>query len=468
MGRARIGGVPRPTRVLLALLLPVLSVRLAAADEAADEARRKKVEEAKRLIAADEEAFRTRVNVAIDRGVEWLKGKQRSNGSYPAYGDRLPKDKYDPMDLGVNALVLLTLAKSGVPANDEKLDRLLGWCKADYANMKGRKKVMVYTASVLVLALDALYAPREQPPAAAGPQKPGGRYVEPTAPKPPSKSPCKLPAQAASLTKELVEHIRRAQHASGGWRYPGNPMAAPEGDADMSNTQYALLALNTAARCGIDVPVEVYTKALDYLLREQEPDGIPSDVWVQDAAWEPGLEVPRFRVAGKAKARGWTYLPGHKEPSTGSMTVGAVASLAIVKERLLDAKKLTPEIAKRIDRGIVDGLAWTADAFTVEDNPVVPAAPAMWHYYYLYGLERMGSLLGLEFVGKSPWYRLGADHLVGGQSKDGGWRILPGSRPTDHTESEVVQTCFALLFLHRSTVPPVVPVAPPVVLTGGS
>jgi hypothetical protein len=446
-----------------------------AEDPAKDEARKKKVEEAKRLLAIDEEAFRTRVNAAIDRGVAWLRSKQRSAGNFPAYGDRLPKNTYDPMDLGVNSLVLLTLAKSGVPAEDKGLDRLLGWCKADYANMKGRKKLMVYSASVFLLAIDAFHAPPPPPPEPPDPAKPKGRYAEPSAGKatPPKRAPCKQPAWAASTTKEIVEFLRKSQEKSGGWRYPGNPMQAPEGDADMSNTQYALLALNVAARCGVDAPPEVYLKALGYLAREQEPDGLATDLWVEDPAWEPGIDVPpRFRVATKAKARGWTYLPGHKEPSTGAMTVGALGSLAIVKERLFEAKQLTPETKARIDRSIVDGLAWMTDAFTVEDNPVVPPAPAMWHYYYLYGLERMASLLGLRHVGKHDWYRAGADHLVGAQEKDGSWRSASRmNRPSDHTESEVVQTCFALLFLRRSTVPPEEPVAPPVVLppvTGGS
>jgi hypothetical protein len=84
----------------------------------------------------------------------------------------------------------------------------------------------------------------------------------------------------------------------------------------------------------------------------------------------------------------------------------------------------------------------------------------------------MCSLLGLRHVGKNDWYRLGADHLVAAQGKDGRWTSAnKAGRPSDHTESDVVQTCFALLFLRRSTVPPEEPVAPPVVLpptTGGS
>ena len=34
---------------------------------------------------------------------------------------------------------------------------------------------------------------------------------------------------------------------AGGWRYPGNPVDSIEADTDLSNTQYALLALDAAA-----------------------------------------------------------------------------------------------------------------------------------------------------------------------------------------------------------------------------
>jgi hypothetical protein len=450
---------------LLLVLAAGLAARAAGADEAADEARRKKIEEAKRAAAADEEAFRARVNAAIDRGVAWLRSKQKKTGNVPAYGDGLPKNSYNPMDTGVNALALLTLAKAGVGPTDPAADRLLEWCRASYANMRGLKALTVYSASVLLLAMDALYATSEPPPDAK-PEGGDDRYAPPRPTTPAKRPPCRRPAAVASLTKEIVEFLRKSQHASGGWRYPGNPIDAPPGDADLSNTQYALLALNAAGRCGVDVPPEVYVRALGYLLREQEADGLETEIWVENPAWEPGIDdPPRFRVAAKAKARGWTYLPGRKEPSTGSMTVGAIGSLAIVKERLEAAKALPPETRAKIDRAIVDGLAWTSDAFTVEDNPVMPPAPAMWHYYYLYGLERMGSLVGVRHVGKNDWYRMGADHLVAAQKKDGSWKSSPGVRPTDHTESEVVQTCFALLFLRRSTPPPLVPVTPPVLTT---
>lgn len=429
-----------------------------APDAALAEARKAKLAAAKAADAAERQALGEQVNAAIDKGVAWLKGRQKSTGAFPAYGDKLPPNTYSPMDLGVNALVLLTLAKCGVPADDRVMAKGRSWCFANYANMKGLKKVLVYPSAVLLMALEAMYNPeaREEVSSSAT------RYGSSTTRK---KSPCKYPAQVASLVDELTKFLVRTQVGKvGGWRYPGVEAGAPPGDAEISNTQYALLGLNAAARCGATVPAEVFTKALAYVLAEQDRDGIDADLWLEDDAWEPGVETPRFRSAGKRRMRGWRYTPdGAQTLTTGSMTTAGIACLAIVKERLADLGKLTPETARRIDSAMLDGLVWLGELFTVESNPTFPAGGAPWHLYYLYGLERVGALTGFATMGKHEWYPAGARFLVGAQKPDGKWEGQLGTMNlTDEHESEVVQTCFALLFLRRSTSPPTVPVKPQV------
>jgi hypothetical protein len=146
------------------------------------------------------------------------------------------------------------------------------------------------------------------------------------------------------------------------------------------------------------------------------------------------------------------------------MTCAGVTCLGIVKERLWARSKLTPDVSKRLDKGMLDGLAWLSDHFTVADNP---DPPSQWHYYYLYGLERTGAKVGVRFVGTHDWYREGAEHLLAAQEKGGGWaEAAMSGKPADNCESAVTQTCFALLFLKRATKPPPVPMTPPV-LTGG-
>jgi hypothetical protein len=130
--------------------------------------------------------------------------------------------------------------------------------------------------------------------------------------------------------------------------------------------------------------------------------------------------------------------------ATGSMTTAGVASLAICRSELLDWAGYKGPFGERMERGIKDGLAWLDVHFTVDHNP----DRGGWHYYYLYGLERSGVLADVEFMGDHDWYREGAEYLVRNQSRSGFW---PSRR------SSMTDTCFALLFLRRATVPVRVP-----------
>src|SRR5262245_62145276 len=434
------------------------------ADDPADAARKAKVEAAKKKAEEDKKAFQQRVNDAIDKGTKWLLSKQKSNGSFPAFGDNLPPNTYNPMDLGVNALVMLTLVKSGVAPDSKEVEKLKTWCLGNYANMKGLRKVLVYPASVLLMAFEAAY----HEPAKEESDVKHDRYGTTVTRK---KTPCKYPAAIGALVDELAKFLAKNQVLkSGGWRYPGVNAGSPAGDADMSNTVYALLGLNAAARCNTVIPIDVWNRSLEYVLKEQEKDGVDADLFVENPAWEPGLtDVQHFQSAGKRKARGWRYAPDGKDAlQTGSMTTAGLGSLAIVKERLMEAGKCPPDVARKIDSAMLDGLVWLSNGFAVDQNPCIPAGGKPWHLYYLYGLERTGALTGVTYVGKHDWYREGADLILSAAKPDGHWEGQIGTMPlTDESESPVIQTCFALLFLKRATTPPTVPVTPAGVTVGG-
>jgi hypothetical protein len=255
----------------------------------------------------------------------------------------------------------------------------------------------------------------------------------------------------------------------GGWRYPGNPIGSEEAETDLSNTQYALLGLDVASRCGVDVPAEVWIRAANYVLKEQESEGLDTSVWIENPAWQPGDDVtPQFLEATKTQARGWTYAPGGKTLPTGAMTAAGLTVLSLCKERLWVAQKLDAALRKRIDAALLQGLAWLSENFAADDNPT-PGGQSQWHFYYLYGLERAGTKMGVRWMGKNDWYRAGAEYLLSVQSKDGGWPTAAEVRTAaDTSENRLTQTCFALLFLKRATEKqkPVFPVTPPT-LTGG-
>lgn len=63
--------------------------------------------------------------------------------------------------------------------------------------------------------------------------------------------------------------------------------------------------------------------------------------------------------------------------------------------------------------------------------------------YFLWTIERLGVLLGLERIGGVDWYAKGADILVKSQQPDGSW-------PEAHNDKGLSQTAFSILFLRKA------------------
>ncbi len=214
-----------------------------------------------------------------------------------------------------------------------------------------------------------------------------------------------------------ADWLVKAQRTNGMWGY-----TLEGAQADFSNTQFALLGLNEAAIAGAKVPDSVWRKAEGAYRQSQRPDG------------------------------GFVYVPQHNY-ATGSMTAAAVASLYITGNSLAvnvpepDDDSSGPCCGRYVSyRPIARGLLWLARNFNAEYNPAggeTRPARGWWYYYYLYAVERVGVLSGLQYIGRHDWYREGAAQLVARQRADGSWREI----------GEVVDTAFALLFLakgHRS------------------
>ena len=448
--RRTVCGLAGPVALALVLVVAVAGGRRAVAEDPAP-------------------PLQERVDRAIAQGVAWLRTQQRRDGGFPGLGeDRTDSRSYHLMDVGLNALVVLTLAHGGADADDDAVKRAMRFCEGHYRgdprkgswNLAGDGKLTVYVAATLILALDALHdATGGEPPVVKR-----DRYGAPQAPRP---CRCRYPKRVERWIRELVDFLATAQDASGGWRYPGNPIASEEAATDLSNTQYALLGLAAAARCGIEVAPEVWQRAAEHVLREQEADGLEAPWWIVNPAWSEGSEgVERFVVGSQGRSRGWCYLPGQVALPTGAMTAAGVTCLAVAKERLWHLGALPPALATRIDLGLRDGLIWLGENLDVTRNPEPSGAAALWHYYWLYGLERAGAKAGVRFLGQKDWYALGAAYLLGAQQEDGAWpQAGADGRPADHTESPITQTCFAILFLRRATARPPIPMTPNV--TGG-
>ena len=330
-----------------------------------------------------------RINQAIAAGVSYLESQQRSSGNWDAYG----------RSSGATALALLALMKSGVSPQNRMVRRGLAYI---YRYLPQE----TYERSLLIMALEAAYGQPQHPP---------------------------MPQKIKNWMRITINELL-ACWSGGYWSYRGNAQG------DLSNTQFAVLALNSAIRCGFKVPDRLWTRLLRFLLAVQQKSG--PRVGIVAGRKGENNQGYEYCYASDYRARGWGYT--RCGGIRGSMVCAGISSLLIARNQLQQRKLLSEAAQKTVQKAIDEGLGWLAYHFTVEQNPKAPRHQR-WHLYYLYGLERVGRLGGYERIGTHDWYREGAKYLVNNQNGNGSWQAQQGSR--------VVDTCFALLFLTKATTP---------------
>jgi hypothetical protein len=306
----------------------------------------------------------------------------------------------------------LACLMGGAPGDDPRIEKAFGY-------LRTLPLEKTYSVGILLMALHAKYAGAEDMFAQDGTDVYGN---------PINKDPClsKMNPVDRAWMEKGVAYLLQHQH-DGNWRYP-------EQGTDLSNTQYALLGLWAAARCGAKVPQEAWFAALEWLLASQERTGPEATLRITEAQGDY-----RIVVTERARARGFKYIPGRPDYlPTGAMTSAGLAGLAICQDELWASRRFTAEQRNRTRKGIRDAMAWLQENFDVTKNP--GQVGGGWHFYYLYGLERAGILARSRFIGTKDWYLEGANWLLAKQAGDGRWV----------NEHLLLDTAFAVLFLKRS------------------
>jgi hypothetical protein len=391
------------------------------------------------------------VKAAIERGVAYLETRQDGNdGAFR--GEWFGKEYRS----GETALTLLTLLKAGVAPDAPAINKGFGWLLA-------QPPQRIYCVSVAILALEARYTPEAK--ASIKDDAPLKSQIRKRFKK-------KAPAQVRQWLETAVAFLEVHQGKSGYWKYPFF------GDEDLSNTQFAILALKAAERMGAKVKPEVFLRTATILVSCQEKAGPEVTGFPVPAADRPiaGLLDRRARLKKKRKrrgttqqashakgtrtreageeqvtvtrthmaARGWGYRPG--DGPRGSMTAAGLAVLVVCKSVLEGQGKYDETLGPQVDLALRDGAGWLSSRFRVDRNP---GAENDWLFYYLYTLERAGTLLALNTFGQRNWYQEGAEVILGSQQGDGRFHQSTGGQ----LDGELAATCFAILFLERSTVP---------------
>jgi len=333
------------------------------------------------------------IQAAIDRGVEWLWTQQRPNGWFSDKGyfsfQQNPTDRQKCEGAHIT-MAMLGLTFTQVSINDPRMlksfDAMLKYELSDTYCIAPRMMVI----SRLLRKLDR---ERRQ--------------------------------RALKVLKADVKWMQEAQNGVGAWGYNYESRLHDTYGWDLSNTQFAVLALSEAEMAGIEIDPKVMLKVQKLYLESQRDDG----GW--NYGMRPGLQQRNH--------------PDGKEGSYGSMTAAAVATLFITRDFLYRGigcpckNQQSGKRPKQLDRAIDRGLDWLGERFDVKRNPL--GSPFNYKLYWLYSCERVGLAAGLKYFGTHDWYREGAAEIIGMQRPNGSW-------------SETIwDTSYALCFLAKGRAP---------------
>ncbi|MFC1587940.1 hypothetical protein ACFL54_06505 [Planctomycetota bacterium] len=290
--------------------------------------------------------------------------------------------KANPIGPGRLALVLTALAvKSDNRGQTEIMDMLYAFA----CNEKNFKGCETYTLALFLMAykeiMDSARAEFEPPQ-----QK-------------------QLDRLAAKLSRRLLSDF----HDGKGWGYPLNPF-------NLSTTQYAMLGLYAAVASGVLEPddsklISVLKRTADVYFRHQQQNS--KKVMLRN----PAFGVQPYEVA----PRGWSYNYAYASGPYGSMTVAGIGSVAIIYRLLSRAGKLPAALKEKLQAAINCALAWMQENYAVETSRSMKNTPSgftgdeFFHYYYLYGMEKAGTLTAVKTISLYEWYRDCALHLISDQ-----------------------------------------------------
>jgi hypothetical protein len=348
------------------------------------------------LAAEIEGVTDAQIGEAIQKGVDWVLGAERSKASAAdARSTSVPARLNGARQEGEAILAIYALLQCGKAINDPRLD-IKSPFMANLVNAIKKTedfgRLNTYIRGIRASAL-SLYNRKEDKP---------------------------------TLSND-VSFLLKA-HRGGAYTYGmpwdnGRRRTGSGGDGwdvwDNSNCQYGLLGVWAGAEAGIEIQKGYWQAVADHWRKCQ----------LENGQWDYGFRMARGRMPAMPGGRATNW-------GTTSMTAAGTASLFVAEEFIqLAGPYPKPDVGRP---PMSDSLAKAMQWWNEGDNGV--SVNGQWGYT-LYGIERVGLASGYKHVGTHDWYRELAAQAIAKQKDDGSW------------QESLVDTSFALLFLSRGRHP---------------
>ena len=310
----------------------------------------------------------SQIKEAVQKGANWLMSRQNPNGSHGKWGQ------------GSTGIATLALLRSGVPHSNPAVAKAVAYL------LESPPRDSTYFRALTVMAL---IAAGDKHPATLGRARSDMEWL--------------IRAQGSNPGNIL---------SCGGWGHSNRLEVA-----DGSNTQFALLALYAAARRGLTVPDETWSRALTWYKRIHAVNTNGSFVYSLG-------HLPRFDNNAVMYA----------------ITAGALSSTKIINLCSTDA-----DVQSQAQTLQERALGWLNTNYIIELKPCVRDN---WHFYYLFSLQTACVLEPyFSLIGRHQWRADMADYLITTQEPDGKWTSV-----LDKVSTNIIYSSFALISLSDKAV----------------
>jgi hypothetical protein len=253
-------------------------------------------------------------------------------------------------------------------------------------------------------------------------------------------SPTRFRSELAAFQRYFTE----AQMSNGGYGYPG------EKEGDVSQTQYAILAIWMLDRFGFKLDYNRVVQTLNWLRVVQDARGpwpyhgkVPTTgglIAQKETSMSMALAGAASLLIGGDALRVW----GDTSANDDTGIVGLPKAIKIYKEDVNVERRKSVKMPRENLLGPVEFMEKWRSA-----NPETYGGNLYWYFYTAYTTERYESFVeiakGLPVNPSPAWYNEIVTELIKLQSPEsGGWESRAHTAP-------LVSTAFAVLFLIRST-----------------